>query len=156
MNTINRFAATMISFIVLVSLSHSQPSPDYLSGYVYNGNQGDETNPISGVTVTLYGASSIDQLGSQITSTITNSSGHYSLSAPSGYEYYSILEVTREASGDEIKHSYRRLALQFHPDRTHGDPETEERFKEINEAYAVLSDPEKRRTYDITGSGDVH
>jgi len=92
-NTINRFAATMISFIILVSLSHSQPSPDYLSGYVYNGNQGDETNPISGVTVTLYGASNIDQLGSQITSTITNSSGHYSLSAPSGYEYYSILET---------------------------------------------------------------
>jgi DnaJ-class molecular chaperone len=69
-------------------------------------------------------------------------------------EYYGILEVSREASENEIKRSYRRLALQFHPDRTHGDTETEERFKEISEAYAVLSDPAKRRHYDATGSDD--
>ena len=69
-------------------------------------------------------------------------------------EYYGILKVTREASEHEIKRSFRRLALQFHPDRTHGDSKTEELFKEINEAYAVLSDPEKRRHYDNTGNAD--
>ena len=69
-------------------------------------------------------------------------------------EYYSILKVAREASEADIKRSFRRLALQFHPDRAHGDSKTEELFKEINEAYAVLSDPEKRRHYDITGNAD--
>jgi curved DNA-binding protein len=67
-------------------------------------------------------------------------------------EYYNILKVTRDATEVEIKRSFRRLALQFHPDRAHGDSKTEEHFKEINEAYTVLSDPEKRRLYDITGS----
>jgi curved DNA-binding protein len=69
-------------------------------------------------------------------------------------EYYDILKVTRGASDAEIKRSFRRLALQLHPDRTHGDTKTGELFKEINEAYAVLSDPEKRRLYDSTGNTD--
>mgnify|MGYP000017642611 CR=1 FL=1 len=63
-------------------------------------------------------------------------------------DYYAILGVSREATQEEIKKAYRRLALQYHPDRNPGDKEAEERFKEINEAYAVLSDPEKRAQYD--------
>ncbi len=63
-------------------------------------------------------------------------------------DYYAILGVSREATQEEIKKAYRRLALQHHPDRHPGDKEAEERFKEINEAYAVLSDPEKRAQYD--------
>ena len=69
-------------------------------------------------------------------------------------EYYGILKVSRGANEVEIKRAFRRLALQFHPDRAQGDSKTEELFKEINEAYAVLSDPEKRRHYDIAGSAD--
>ncbi|WP_243031039.1 DnaJ C-terminal domain-containing protein [Thermus altitudinis] len=63
-------------------------------------------------------------------------------------DYYAILGVGREATQEEIKKAYRRLALQYHPDRNPGDKEAEERFKEINEAYAILSDPEKRAQYD--------
>ena len=67
-------------------------------------------------------------------------------------DYYKILGVSRDASQEEIKKAYRRLALKYHPDRHKGDKEAEERFKEINEAYAVLSDPEKRRQYDSFGA----
>jgi molecular chaperone DnaJ len=67
-------------------------------------------------------------------------------------DYYSILEVQRNASIDEIKKAYRRLALKYHPDRNPGNKEAEEKFKKINEAYAVLSDPEKRKAYDQFGS----
>lgn len=66
-------------------------------------------------------------------------------------DYYEILQVERTASGDEIKKSYRKLAVQFHPDKNQGDAEAEENFKEIGEAYEVLSDEEKRAAYDRFG-----
>lgn len=65
-------------------------------------------------------------------------------------DYYSILGVARDASADDIKKAYRRLARQFHPDKNK-DPKAEERFKTIGEAYEVLSDPEKRAAYDSFG-----
>ena len=67
-------------------------------------------------------------------------------------DYYEILGVSREAELEEIKRAYRRLARQHHPDVNREDPEAEERFKRISEAYAVLSDQDKRRRYD--GGGD--
>jgi len=65
--------------------------------------------------------------------------------------YYEILGVERGASGDEIKKSYRRLAMQYHPDRNPGNREAEEKFKEAAEAYEVLSDSEKREIYNRYG-----
>ncbi len=70
--------------------------------------------------------------------------------------YYKILGVSKDASPEEIKKAFRRLALKYHPDKNRGDKVAEERFKEINEAYAVLSDPEKRRQYDTFGSTEFH
>ena len=67
-------------------------------------------------------------------------------------DYYKILGLNRNASDEEIKKAFRRLALKYHPDRCPGDPESEERFKEVNEAYAVLGDRDKRREYDHFGS----
>ncbi len=66
-------------------------------------------------------------------------------------DYYQVLDVPRSASPEEIKKAYRRLAMKYHPDRNAGDKEAEARFKEISEAYEVLSDPEKRRLYDQFG-----
>jgi curved DNA-binding protein len=66
-------------------------------------------------------------------------------------DYYKILGVDKDASAKEIKKSFRRLARQHHPDVNPDDPQAEERFKEINEAYEVLSDPEKRSKYDQLG-----
>lgn len=71
-------------------------------------------------------------------------------------DYYQILGVPRGAGAEDIKKAYRRLAMQFHPDRNPGDKAAEERFKAINEAYAVLSDPEKRKQYDQFGAEGFH
>jgi molecular chaperone DnaJ len=69
-------------------------------------------------------------------------------------DYYQILEIDRNATEADIKKAYRRLALKYHPDRNPGDKVAEERFKEINEAYACLSDPEKRANYDRFGTAE--
>ncbi len=66
-------------------------------------------------------------------------------------DYYEILEVTRTASGDEIKRSYRKLAVKYHPDKNPGDHAAEEKFKELGSAYEVLTDAEKRSAYDRFG-----
>lgn len=67
-------------------------------------------------------------------------------------DYYSTLGVSKTASQDEIKKAYRKLALKYHPDRTKGDKTSEQKFKEINEANEVLSDPDKRKKYDQLGA----
>ena len=66
-------------------------------------------------------------------------------------DYYEVLGVTKESSDDEIKKAYRSLAKKYHPDMNPGDKEAEAKFKEANEAYAVLSDPEKKQKYDQYG-----
>src|SRR5690606_7700092 len=63
-------------------------------------------------------------------------------------DYYQVLEVDEGASAEEVKKAYRRLARTYHPDRNPDDPEAEERFKAVQEAYEVLSDPQKRKAYD--------
>lgn len=69
-------------------------------------------------------------------------------------DYYDILNLSQKASKEELKNAYRKLALQYHPDRNKS-PEAEEKFKEISEAYAVLSDDEKRRQYDMFGHAGI-
>jgi molecular chaperone DnaJ len=66
-------------------------------------------------------------------------------------DHYAVLGVAREATNEEIKRAYRRLARQHHPDANRDDPEADERFKEVAHAYEVLSDPEKRQRYDMFG-----
>ena len=70
-------------------------------------------------------------------------------------DYYEILGVGREASSDELKKAYRRLAMKHHPDRNQNSPESEEKFKEAKEAYSVLGDPQKRSAYDQFGHAGV-
>jgi curved DNA-binding protein len=71
-------------------------------------------------------------------------------------DYYKILGLKKDAAEEQIKKSYRRLAMKYHPDRNPGNKASEEKFKEINEAYAVLSDKEKRKQYDMFGSDKFH
>jgi len=70
-------------------------------------------------------------------------------------DYYEILEVSRTATDQEIKSSYRKLALKFHPDRNQGDKKAEEKFKEAAEAYAILGDSDKRAREDRFGHAGV-
>ena len=70
-------------------------------------------------------------------------------------DYYEILEVSKNASAEEIKKAYRKKAIQFHPDKNPGNKEAEEKFKEAAEAYEVLSNEEKRRRYDQFGHAGV-
>lgn len=69
-------------------------------------------------------------------------------------DYYEVLGIQKGASDDEIKKAFRKLAIKYHPDKNQGDKEAEQKFKEINEAYQVLSDPEKRAHYDQFGTAD--
>jgi curved DNA-binding protein len=71
-----------------------------------------------------------------------------------GTDYYKTLGVPKNASNADIKKAYRKLAMKYHPDHTKGDKAAEEKFKKISEAYAVLSDAEKRKQYDTYGSAD--
>ncbi|MBN2180190.1 MAG: J domain-containing protein [Deltaproteobacteria bacterium] len=64
-------------------------------------------------------------------------------------DYYQVLGIEKDAEAGEIKDSYRKLALKYHPDRNNGDPASAEKMKSINEAYAVLSNPQKRQDYDL-------
>ncbi len=70
-------------------------------------------------------------------------------------DYYAVLAVSRTASDSELKAAYRKLAMQYHPDRNPGDAAAEEKFKECSEAYQVLSDPDKRAAYDRYGHAGV-
>src|SRR4249919_3984577 len=71
-------------------------------------------------------------------------------------DYYEVLGVNRDSSDEEIKKSYRKLAMKFHPDRNPDSKDSEEKFKEAKEAYEVLSEPEKRRAYDAYGFAGVN
>lgn len=70
--------------------------------------------------------------------------------------YYEVLGISKTATADEIKKAYRNLAFKYHPDRNSGDKVAEEKFKEINEAYDVLSDEKKRADYDSFGTSNSH
>jgi len=66
--------------------------------------------------------------------------------------YYDTLGISKNASEDEIKKAFKKKALQYHPDHNKNDPKAEEKFKEVNEAYAVLKDKDKRKQYDTFGA----
>ncbi|KFO23343.1 DnaJ like protein subfamily C member 5G [Fukomys damarensis] len=74
----------------------------------------------------------------------------------SGTALYAVLELKKGASPEDIKKSYRKLALQYHPDKNPGNPQAAEIFKEINTAHAILSDPKKRKIYDQHGSFGIY
>jgi len=73
-----------------------------------------------------------------------------------GKDYYAVLGVAKDAAAEAIKKAYRKLALKYHPDKNPGNSQAEEKFKEITEAYAVLSDADKRRQYDQFGDTGFH
>src|SRR5579875_3309227 len=70
--------------------------------------------------------------------------------------YYQILEVDENANDEDIKKSYRKLAMKYHPDRNKGNKDSEEKFKLISEAYRVLSDPQSKKEYDIQRKGRIN
>ena len=71
-------------------------------------------------------------------------------------DYYKILGVEKDASQDEIKRAYKKVAIKYHPDRNEGNKEAEEKFKQAAEAYDVLRDPDKRARYDQFGAAGVN
>ena len=71
-------------------------------------------------------------------------------------DYYEVLGVPRNASSDELKKAYRKVAMKHHPDRNPGDKKSEEKFKEASEAFEVLGDKEKRSRYDQIGLSLIH
>ena len=71
-------------------------------------------------------------------------------------DFYEVLGVSKGASEAEIKSGFRKMAMKYHPDRNPGDKAAEEKFKEVNEAYSVLSDPDKKDKYDRFGFGKYH
>ena len=70
-------------------------------------------------------------------------------------DYYEVLGLQKGASEDEIKKAFRKMAMKYHPDKNPGNKEAEEKFKEVNEAYSVLSDPDKKSKYDRFGHAGV-
>ena len=69
-------------------------------------------------------------------------------------DYYEVLGVPRDATPEQLKAAYRKLAMQYHPDRNNGDKGAEEKFKEVGEAYSILSDPSKKEQFDRFGITD--